>query len=251
MTLPLTLPSPRDVRGEAMRTMTPAMPPLLSAALVHVFTASGIACAYAAMIAVIQHRWQAVFLWLGLAVIIDGLDGPLARRFEVAKRLPRFSGERLDLVIDYVTYVFIPALALVEAGYLRGWPGHALAAGILLSSLFHFSDTASKTDDHHFVGFPAIWNVVALYVFAFDAPAPVCAALVALCIVMTFVPLKWLHPVRVEVLRPLTACVAALWTIAAVWTVVRGFPAETGPKLVLALAAIYAIALSLWQGRAG
>ena len=113
--------------------------------------------------------WELVFAWLGVALLIDGIDGTLgARMAKVGTRLPRFSGERLDLVIDYVTYVFIPALALLLAGYLPGCLGWLLASLILLSSLFHFCDTESKTDDYSFVGFPAIWNIVAFYVFAFQ-----------------------------------------------------------------------------------
>ena len=100
----------------------------------------------------------------------------------LTERLPRFSGERLDLVIDYVTYVFVPALALMQAGYLQGRLGLLLASLILLSSLFHFSDTQSKTEDHCFVGFPAVWNIVAFYIFAFQMPPWAAGALVLVCV---------------------------------------------------------------------
>ena len=99
-----------------------------------------------------------------------------ARKAKVQLWLPRFSGDRLDLVIDYLTYVFVPALALLQAGFLQGAWGLVLAALILLSSLFHFSDTESKADDYSFVGFPAIWNLVAFYVFAFALPPTAAAA---------------------------------------------------------------------------
>src|SRR5215813_13638620 len=148
-------------------------------ALVHLFTALGAVCALLATRAVLSAAWEQVFGWLGVALIIDGIDGTLARLADVKAKLPRFSGDRLDLIIDYVTYVFVPALALLQAGYLggAGW-GVVLANLILLSSLFHFSDTQSKTDDHCFVGFPAIWNIVAFYVFAFAMPVWLAALLV-------------------------------------------------------------------------
>src|SRR5690349_2805856 len=108
------------------------------AALVHLFTAMGVVCALAATRAVSVGAWEAAFAWLGVALFIDGIDGTFARMVKVTERLPRFSGERLDLVVDYVTYVFVPALALLQAGYLTGWFGLPLASLILLSSLFHF-----------------------------------------------------------------------------------------------------------------
>ena len=155
-----------------------------------------------ATLALIGGAPERMFLWLGAALLIDGLDGPLARRLTVGRRLPRFSGERLDLVIDYLTYVFIPALALWQAGVLAGALGLALVAGILVSSLFHFADLESKAEDNSFVGFPAIWNLVAFYLFAFDA-GPAAAALVAGAgIVLTFVPWRWVHPLRVRAWRP-------------------------------------------------
>ena len=140
------------------------------AALVHLFTALGAVCALFATRAVLAGAWEQVFAWLGLALLIDGIDGTFARMANVSAKLPRFSGDRLDLIVDYVTYVFVPSLALLQAGYLSGGFGVMLASLILLSSLFHFSDTESKSDDHCFIGFPAIWNIVAFYVFAFQIP---------------------------------------------------------------------------------
>ena len=130
------------------------MHPVWPAALVHAFTALGAVCALLAVRAVIAGAWETVFVWLGIALIIDGIDGTFARLAKVSEHLPRFSGERLDLVVDYLTYVFVPALALVQAGYLPGALGLLLAALILLSSLFHFADTQSKSDDNCFVAFP-------------------------------------------------------------------------------------------------
>src|SRR5262245_8940169 len=161
-----------------------------AAALVHIFTALGAVCALLATLAVVSGAWEAAFAWLGLAMAIDGIDGTLARKAKVERWLPRFSGERLDLVVDYLTYVLVPALALVQAQFLPGTWGVMLASLILLSSLFHFCDMGSKAPDHSFVGFPAIWNVVAFYVFAFALPDAATAALILACVALTFVPLK-------------------------------------------------------------
>jgi phosphatidylcholine synthase len=220
------------------------------AALVHLFTAMGIVCGLMAMQAVFAGAWVAVFAWLGLAVIVDGIDGTFARMANVSDRLPRFSGDRLDLVIDYVTYVFVPVVALLQAGYLQGGAGIALASIALVSSLFHFSDTESKADDYSFVGFPAIWNTVAFYVFALDLPHWGAAVVVLVCSGLTFVPLKWAHPLRTPAFRPVTLAAMAFWGFAAASTLLSGFPAGALEKAILLLTGAYGVAFTLWSGRA-
>jgi phosphatidylcholine synthase len=220
------------------------------AALVHVFTGIGIVCALLALYALLDRHWELAFIWLGVALLIDAVDGTFARWVHVGTRLPRFSGERLDLVIDYVTYVFVPVLALVLAGFLPGWPGLVLASLILLSSLFHFSDMESKTEDHCFVGFPAIWNVVAFYIFAFDMPPWAAGSVVFACAILTFVPMRWAHPMRTPMLWPLTFAATLLWAGAALWVLWHGFPASGGTQAILAGVAAYGIGLTLlrsWQ----
>lgn len=220
------------------------------AALVHLFTAMGIVCGLMAILAVFSGSWVALFGWLGLALVIDGIDGIFARMAKVKHHLPRFSGDRLDLVIDYVTYVFVPVVAMLQAGFLHGTAGLVLAGMALLSSLFHFSDTESKADDNSFVGFPAIWNAVAFYVFALGLPQGVTAAVVLVCVVLTFVPLKWAHPLRTSALRPFTMVAMALWGLAAALTLWSGFPAGPLEKSILLLTGAYGVALTLWSGRA-
>jgi phosphatidylcholine synthase len=214
------------------------------AALVHLFTALGAVCALLATRAVLAGAWEVAFAVLGVAMAIDGIDGTLARKARVEHWLPRFSGERLDLVVDYLTYVFVPALALLHAGFLRGPWGLLLAALILLSSLFHFSDTESKAPDHSFIGFPAIWNLAAFYVFAFNLPQAATAALVLACVALTFVPLKWVHPLRTPRLRPLTIAAAGVWALAAAAVLASGFPAGPWAGTILLLVAAYGLVLT-------
>jgi phosphatidylcholine synthase len=222
-----------------------------AAALVHLFTALGAVCALLATHAVITGAWEMAFAWLGLALLIDGVDGTLARKAKVHLWLPRFSGERLDLVIDYLTYVFVPALALLQAGFLRGTWGLALAALILVSSLFHFSDTGSKADDHSFIGFPAIWNLVAFYIFAFGMSETAAAAVIVVCAALTFVPLKWAHPMRTPRLRRFTIGATALWAAAAAVTLVSGFPAPIWAQIPLLAAAAYGLGMTVTVAASG
>lgn len=211
----------------------------LSAASVHVLTASGAVLALLALRAVHQGDWQMMFVWLGAALIVDAVDGPLARRFSVKTMLPRFSGERLDLIVDYLTYVAVPAYALTEAALLPEAARLPAAAAILVSSLFHVADLHSKTGEGYFVGFPAIWNIVLLYLFALGL-APVAAlAVVAAFVVLTFVPILAVHPFRVARLRWLTCFVAAIWAGAAAAAIANPFPSPLWVKALLILTAIY------------
>ena len=223
--------------------------PLAKAALVHAFTALGIVCALCAARATISGSFEQAFFWLGVAFLIDGLDGYFARAARVKVVLPTVSGETLDLVIDYVTYVFVPALMLLQAGYLAGPRGLLLAALICMSSLYHFADKTSKSEDHCFVGFPAIWNLVAFYIFAFDPPAWATGLLVLACVALTFVRLKWVHPLRVMASRTLTLAALGLWVLAAIQVIATGFPATGVVKFVLLAVAAYGLGLSLWFGR--
>lgn len=220
--------------------------PPIAPALVHVFTGLGAVAALMSARALNGGDSQALFVWLFVALFIDGIDGTFARAVNVKERLPRFSGERLDLVVDYLTYVFVPVLALLAWRHLDGPLGLLLAAGILLSSLYHFSDTGSKTEDNCFTGFPAVWNIVAFYVFAFDPPQWVTAASVALCIFGTFVPMPWVHPLRVVSMRVPTAIVTIAALLASTFTLFYGFPAPLAVQIILAIAAAYYIGQATW-----
>ena len=139
--------------------------PQARAFAVHIFTASGAALALAALIYAVQGEWPAMFACLGVALIVDGVDGTIARRLEVAEVLPRWSGDVLDLVVDFVTYVFVPAYAIVASGLLP--QPLALPAGIVIvvTGALYFADRNMKTADNYFCGFPALWNAAAFYLF--------------------------------------------------------------------------------------
>jgi phosphatidylcholine synthase len=217
----------------------------LAAASVHLFTGLGAVCGLLAALAAFDGAWERMFAWLGLALVIDGIDGTFARMAHVEERLPRFSGERLDLVVDYVTYVFVPALALLRAGYLTGTAGLVIAALILLSSLYHFSDLASKGEDYSFIGFPAVWNIVAFYVFALAPPAWLTQAVLIACVVLTFVPMHWVHPMRVKRLQGVTLGITVAWSVATVAAVWHGFPPPLWTQVILVIAAVYVCGLTL------
>jgi len=178
---------------------------------VHLLTASGVVLALLALDAVQRGDNEIALLWLGAAMIVDGIDGTLARSVNVRERLPRIDGEALDLVVDYLTYVFVPALMIWQGGFLPGPIAMPLTAGILVSSLYVFARRDMKTDDGYFRGFPALWNVVAFYLVVAEPSATAAAVSVGALIAMTFAPVHVVHPFRVRDYGPVLPMVAIVW----------------------------------------
>lgn len=203
---------------------------------VHVFTALGAALGLLALIFATGGHWAAMFLSLGLALIVDGLDGPMARRFKVAEVLPRWSGEGLDFVVDFITYVFVPAYAIAASGFLPEMLAIPLACVIVITGALYFADGNMKTDDNYFRGFPAVWNLVAFYVFLLEPEPWAAAAGVLALAVLTFVPVRFVHPLRVKRLRIVNIVLMAAWAVLAVMAVAADL--SPGPSVVAALSAI-------------
>src|SRR3979490_2813077 len=161
---------------------------------VHIFTARGAGIALIALLEAVREHWAAMFGWLGLALVIDAVDGPMARRLDVARLQPDWSGEVLDLVVDYVTYVFVPAYAITASGLLLPLAAPILGAGIVVSGALYFADRRMKAADNHFRGFPALWNAAAFYLFLLHWPPALSSLGIAVLIVPTFAPSHPLHP---------------------------------------------------------
>lgn len=219
----------------------------LRALAVHLLTASGAVFAMLALIAAVREHWSLMFLWLVVAFVVDGVDGPLARRWHVALHAPRIDGALLDLIVDYLTYVFIPAYALFQSGLVPGWGGWAVLVIITFASALYFADTRMKTADKSFSGFPACWNMVALVLFAL-APAPwvTLAAIVVLAGAM-FLPLRFIHPVRTRRWRRLSIPVATAWTVCAAWEAATGFAPAPWAHWGLVVTSLYLLLAGIAQ----
>jgi phosphatidylcholine synthase len=209
---------------------------------VHIFTAIGAGLALIALLEAVREHWAAMFAWLGLALVIDGLDGPIARRLDVAGLQPDWSGEVLDLVVDFVTYVFVPAYAITASGMLLPPTAALLGAGIVVSGALYFADRRMKTPDNHFRGFPALWNAAAFYLFLLHPSPALSSLLVAVLIVLTFVPFNVIHPVRVARLRGLTLFLIGLWAVLAIVALVNDFSVATPVTIALCAIALYVVA---------
>lgn len=187
---------------------------LAGAFAVHLYTASGAVLAFLIVLAAVRGDLLQA-LWLGLiALLIDGTDGWLARRFHVSQVLPWFDGRRLDDIVDYLTYVFAPILLLRVGGYLPVGPGGIMLAALcLLASGYQFCRVDAKTEDHFFLGFPSYWNVIAFYTIVFRLTPIVVAITLLICAILVFVPIRYLYPSRTVALRPLTVVLTALWMV--------------------------------------
>ena len=210
--------------------------------LVHLFTASGVVLALLALMAIDRGEWRLALLWLLAALAVDGIDGTLARMARVKEQVPQIDGEAFDLIVDYLNYVFVPAVFIVEAGLVPEAAAMPLAAAILLSSVYVFVRRDMKTADNYFRGFPALWNVVALYLYAAHPGPEAGAAAVVLLSVLSFAPIRFVHPFRVRDYQPWLKLVALLWaaaTLALLWP--RWSP-ETGRLwLIVSLACAAAL----------
>lgn len=185
--------------------------PLLLAWAVHAFTASGIVLGWLALLAAIGGRLREALLWLLAALLIDAVDGSLARWAKVKDRVPRIDGDALDLVIDYVSYVLIPALIIWRLDILPESLALPLTGAILLSSLYVFVRKDMKTPDGYFRGFPALWNVVALYFVLIPMQPALAAGIVFTLVCLTFAPVHFIHPFRSKDFQPWAAMVSLLW----------------------------------------
>ena len=218
---------------------SPASPRTRAAAFsVHIFTALGAGIALIAQLEAVRERWAAMFAWLGIALVIDALDGPIARRLDVIRVQPNWSGEVLDLVVDFVTYVFVPAYAITASGLLLPLAAPLLGIGIMVSGALYFADRRMKAADNHFRGFPALWNAAAFYLFLLHLSPAISSLIVAVLIVLTFVPFHVLHPVRVVRLRGLTLTLVAIWAALVVYALANNF--DAGAIVTIALCAIAA-----------
>lgn len=184
---------------------------------VHLLTATGAVFAMLAMLAAADEKWSMMFLWLVVAFAVDGIDGPLARKYEVKTYAAKFDGGLLDMIIDYLTYVFIPAFALFKSGLLPGWTGWICIIVITFASAMYFADTRMKTKEYSFAGFPACWNMVVLVLFAIEPNFWVILGIIVVVAASMFTPLEFVHPVRTKRWRKITLPIALLWTGFAAW----------------------------------
>ena len=214
---------------------------------VHLFTATGAVFAMLAMLAAADAKWSLMFLWLIVAFFVDGFDGPLARKYDVKANAARFDGVLLDLIIDYLTYVFIPAFALFKSGLLPGWTGWIAIIIITFASAMYFCDGNMKTKDNSFYGFPGCWNMVVIVLFALSPNFWFILALISLLAISMFLPVKFVHPVRTVRWRAVTLPMAMAWVVFSGWAAWVDFHPQSWAHWGLVITSIYLATAGLFQ----
>jgi phosphatidylcholine synthase len=242
------MPEIHDNAGETSAATSTASARVLAFA-VHIFTASGGALGLLALIAASEREWARMFLWLGLALVVDGVDGTFARALRVKEVLPRWSGDVLDFVVDYLAYIVVPAYAIAVAGLLPEPLAVPLACVIVVAGALYCADTRMKTVDNYFRGFPALWNAAAFYLILLRPHPWIAAAAVGLLAVLMFVPFPFLHPLRVKRGRALNIAVLAAWLVLAAVAVADDF--QPHPFVTVAFCAIGAYFLGIGMLRRG
>ncbi|WP_295805980.1 phosphatidylcholine synthase [uncultured Nitratireductor sp.] len=217
--------------------------PQAKAFSVHLLTASGSFLAFLSLVAASEERWTAMFWWLGFALFVDGIDGPIARKLDVKQVLPTWSGDMLDNIIDYVTYVLIPAFALYQSGFMGQGLSFLSAAIIVVTSAIYYADTGMKTRENFFKGFPVVWNMVVFTLFVVQPGEQVAFAVVLISAVTTFLPIFFLHPVRVQRLRTLNLAVFFAWCAFGVLGLLQELEAHQLVRLGIGITGLYLFAI--------
>jgi phosphatidylcholine synthase len=212
---------------------------------IHLFTAMGAACAMLALFAATRSDWTGMFAWLGLALLIDGIDGTFARRLNVAKVLPRWSGDTLDLIVDFTTYVFVPAYALAASGMLPHPVAIPLSIAIVVSAAIYCADRKMKLPDNSFRGFPVLWNALAFHLFVLKFSPWVTAAIVTVFVILTFAPYRTIHPLRVPQMLTTNIAALVLWSALAFYALLRGLDPGIWAAAALTIAGVYILSTGL------
>ncbi len=214
---------------------------------VHLFTATGVVWGLLAIIAIQQENWRLAFWWIAATLIVDGLDGTLARLAKVKQYLPGFDGALLDNMIDYLNYVLVPALMLIKANMLPAQFTILGAALILLASAYQFCQADAKTEDHYFKGFPSYWNVLVVFLFIIGSNPWVNLAIILIFVILVFVPIKYIYPSRTQRHRSIMLVASYAWGVVG-FLVLLLYPHVPAILIYLSLAyAAFYVLLSLYQ----
>ena len=214
---------------------------------VHIFTATGLIVGFLALVAIVNRDWRAALLWLFIAVLIDTVDGRLARTFRVKQVLPNVDGRMLDYVTDFINDVLLPTLLLYEAGLLPSSVRLVCCAAILLVSCYHYTNLKAITDDFRFRGFPAMWNFVVFYLFVLGLSPLWNVVIIGVVCVSHFTPIDFIYPTRTVRLKKLTFSLVLVLAVVNVSILIQ-YPLRNSVLLTVSLLIVgYLMAISLYQ----
>lgn len=206
---------------------------------VHLFTATGAGLAMLAFLAAVAGDWALMAIWLAAAFVVDGIDGPLARKFSVDLHAPEIDGVILDLVVDFLTYVVIPIYAIYAAGLVPDWSGLAVLVLVPVASAVYFADTRMKSECKSFVGFPGCWNMFAVALLVLQPPPWIALAFILVLTASLFLPIRFVHPIRTVKWRPLTLAVSVVWVVSILIGAINQFDPGPVVSALVALSSLY------------
>ena len=219
---------------------------VITAWAVHAFTLTGIIWATLAMLALADNQPKLMWLYLGIALVVDGVDGSMARAAEVGKYAPNFDGVILDSIIDYLTWTFIPALFMFKTGLLgEGAWGVFLLVLINLTSMFCYANAQMKTNDYYFMGFPAAWNIVALALWFMNPSLLATSIIVIIFSILTWAPIAFVHPFRVKRLMPVNIIAAIAWVATSAMMVISYPEADVITTIIWIVSGVWLVVLGL------
>ena len=211
----------QDAASASSSTKKPSLGRVIAAWGVHLFTISGLVWATLALFAILDNDTPMMWLWFVIALIVDGVDGTLARKVGVREVIPWFDGGVVDNLVDYLTWTFLPALFMALHLPFGAQPMPVIMMiVVIVSSLFCYANDGEKSNDNYFVGFPAAWNCVAIVMYVLQTPAWVNIAATIFLAIMTLVPLHYTHPARVKRFQIPNIIGAAAWIVACAYMVV-------------------------------
>jgi phosphatidylcholine synthase len=132
---------------------------------------------------------------------------------------PGVDGAKLDDLVDYLTFVFLPAYLVYQLDMLPDRWAIPVVSAMLLSSAYGFSASNAKTADHFFTGFPSYWNVVVFYLFALHTKPVGNAAVLLGLAALVFVRVGYVYPSRTPTWRSVTLALGVFWAGIVAWCV--------------------------------
>ncbi|SCW32919.1 CDP-diacylglycerol-choline O-phosphatidyltransferase [Borreliella japonica] len=217
---------------------------LILAWLVHTFTASGLIVGLYSIISIVNGDYSLLLKLTVIGLIIDGIDGTMARKLKVKELIPEIDGTLLDNITDYINYTFIPVIFFYLGEFIAEKYKIAICIGILLSSAYQFSRTDAKTNDNYFRGFPSLWNIFVILNIIFKIGQITNLITISICIILSFIPIKFIYPSKTKELRKITTPITIISCLIFAVSIFLKLPA-TALKIAKTVLIVYFAYLTL------
>ncbi len=215
--------------------------------VIHSITAFGAIAGLISLEQFINGNFRSGLLWLIICQIIDGFDGPIARKIDIHLHATKFDGHILDLVVDYVTCVMVPVAMLIRLDLIKSNYSWIYVGLIIFTGALWFARTDQETEDHWFNGFPAAWNLVIPTFLILGTREIYIQITILVLSFLSLTKLKFPHLVKVKFLRPLTWSLAIIYFVALTILSVKYPDGPAAIKPILVIFPLYIFAISAYH----